>query len=286
MNASGLIQWKLGIWGAIIGTLCAFVIVLAGNLLSRAPVSSTLARGSPPSEAEASVPSRPGEALTLAEGEAGIGVPDGVSTRGRMQLFVVAAHLANDDFDRAVALTNEMSTGIDRDSALLEIAEKIVPRKLTMSLQVLPEDADERAALTRNLVRIVDLAKRASDQDLAARLLVRAAILKRRLDKTNKGVPRSGDQQLNPDELLSTVSGLARKVSQTPSRPTSEAGTTVGFTRSWPRWDSPSGSYSSRCFKRPEASSRCSFRASYILCCRKSSKEFMIRQRAVFRPDR
>jgi len=121
--------------------------------------------------------------LTLAEGEAGIGVPDGVSARERVQLLVVAAYLANDDFENALAVADQMQAGLDRAAALLEIAEKFVPRKLTMSLDVLPVDAGERSELFRNLLRLVDLANRAAAQDLSARLLVRAAILKRALDK-------------------------------------------------------------------------------------------------------
>lgn len=225
------IEWKGGLWGAVAGivfgllVLVGVTMITAGNFSMSARPAPTTGAGNTGGLAGA------GSVLTLADGEAGIGIPDGVSTRGRAQLFLIAAHMANNDYNKAVAVADEMNSGADRDSGLLEIAEKIVPRDLTTNTDLIPKNNEAaRKEMIGQLRRLLQLAARAKGYDLRARLLVRAAIVKRNLDRENQVKASPEEADLAPESLLTRVEELARQVPPDPAKSGTGMGLTILFT--------------------------------------------------------
>ncbi|MBV8557125.1 MAG: hypothetical protein JO116_16300 [Planctomycetaceae bacterium] len=207
------IEWKGGVWGAVAGILFGLLILLVVTLVRDANITLVAHPASTTGTRSAGEPVGAGNVLTLADGEAGIGIPNGVSTRGRARLFLLAAHMTNNDYDKAVAVADEMDPGVDRDSGLQEIAEKIVPRDLTTNSDLIPKNNQEmRAEMIRQLRRLLQLAKQATGQDLRARLLVRTAIVKRSLDRENHVMASPEEVDLDPETLLTQVSRLAREI--------------------------------------------------------------------------
>ena len=196
------IEWKGGVWGAIAGVLFGLLILLVVNLMTS--VNGSLA-SHPTLRSEtrdARKPEGAGNVLILTDSEAGLGIPEGVSTRGRVRLFV-AAHLANGDFEKALAVADAMDSGADRDSALQEIAEQIVPRELTTSPDLLPmNNQREREEMIGRLRRLIQLADKATGQDLRARLLVRTAIVKRSLDRGKPVAVSPQEADLDPEAAI------------------------------------------------------------------------------------
>lgn len=203
------ITWRGGLWGAIAGVVLGLILLLALPMMREsAPASAAPA----PSAAPAGEAGADG-VRTMADGEAGLGIPDAVSTRGRALMFLLAAHLANDDYDRAVAVADEMEPGIDRDAGLQEISEKVVSRDLTTNPTMIPRGGpDVRAAMNVRLRRLLQLADRATGPDLRARLLVRTAVVKRSFNKENHVATAPDEADLDPDALLVKVDGLAKQV--------------------------------------------------------------------------
>ncbi len=219
MGTGRAVDWGVGAWGAVAGVLIGLLILLGMNLLggegripAMLPTTSSAPRDAGPADAAEAV-------RTLADGEAGLGMPDGVSTRGRVRLFLVAAHMAQGEFDKAVAVAEEMDPGTDRDAALQEIAEKVVPRELTTNPALLPKNNPaEREEMIGQLRRLIRLAGRATSRDLQARLLVRAAIVKRGLDRENPAAGRSDERDLDPQALLTHVADMARAIPPDPAK--------------------------------------------------------------------
>jgi hypothetical protein len=222
------IDWKIGLWGCTAGLCVGLLMILGASLATSANRGAVFHPSGPPAAREIGQSGGAGGVLTLAPDEAGLGMPDEVSTRGRVRLFLVAAHMANGDVEKAVDVAGEMDAGVDRDCALEEIAEKIVPREMTTNRGMLPTNNDEeRGAVSARLRRVVDLAAKATSSALRARLLVRAAIVKRILDKGGPAPTSLQSNDLDPETLLKRVAILARTVP--PDSKAAGAGKSVAF---------------------------------------------------------
>jgi hypothetical protein len=222
MRLLSKVDWRLGVWGSVAGIAVGLLMIVEGGLTNGAAPRRNWTLSPQPGQHETGEPGEPGSALVLAAAEAGLTTSDQVSTRGRVRLFIVAAHLANGDVEKAVAIADEMGPGVDRDSALEEIAQKIVPREMTTLPDLVARvDAQGRKEMLGHLRRLILLSDKASSRLLRARLLVRSAIVKRILDKGSPIASLAEGADLDPDKILSRVALMARTVPVDPK----EAGT-------------------------------------------------------------
>jgi hypothetical protein len=208
------IHWKMGLWGAIAGALLGLVILLVLNLHS-AVTETTAPRpvivGAEPRDTD--LRGVDGNVQVLGDAEGGSGVPDGISKRGRVQYFIVAAYLGDYEIDKAIDAANAMDRGIDRDTALQDIAEKVVPRSYTINPHLLPTNQPkQREEKVKDLRRLVQIAETITNPEIEARLLVRAAIVKRSLDLRNPGPPIAAESDLDPQTLFNKVSAIAATI--------------------------------------------------------------------------
>ena len=214
MTVQRAIHWKMGIWGAIAGALLGLVILLVLNLHSATTETSAprpVIVGAEPRDT--GLRGVDDNVLVLGDAEGGSGVPDGISKRGRIQYFVVAAYLGNNEIDKAIDAANAMDRGVDRDTALQDIAEKVVPRSYTINPHLLPTNQPkQREEKVKDLRRLVQIAEKVSNPEIEARLLVRAAIVKRSLDLRNPGVATAAESDLDPQTLFNKVSAIAATI--------------------------------------------------------------------------
>jgi hypothetical protein len=224
------VDWKGGIWGSIAAVLAGLVGFVAVNLIITANGAPTSRPTSAVGTRDPAKPGGPGNALILADEEAGLVVPDDMSTRGRVRFFLVAAYLRNGDFQKAIAVADETDPGADRDHVLRSIADSIVEPELTTNSVLLPSSQAERKQLIRRLGQLVHLADKATGHDLRARLLVRSAVVKRSLDERTPGAVSSEDAGLDPETLLTRVTNIARAVPPDHTEARMGMGLTILFT--------------------------------------------------------
>ena len=125
-----------------------------------------------------------------------------LSDKAAAIILAIDARMQTGEYDKAVETALAMEEGPERDVCLKEVADRLVPPEAQLDLNRIDSGTDQTRANTieslRKLVHISGLVKGGL---IKSRLLIRAAMVKRLLDKVKPGAEGTKKNDLVPESL-------------------------------------------------------------------------------------
>jgi hypothetical protein len=205
--------------GAALGILLGIIITVVLYMWhDRTPVTLAPTDVIAPTRERSTSP--PGEGVrTLGPGEVATtgAVAPSLSPKGEALLLIIGTHLRTGNFEKAQNAALAMDAGPERDAGLKAIADRLVPAASQENLGLLDSASDRsRATAIEKLRKLVKLAELA-DGLTESRLLLRAAMVKRKLDEARPDPTESPANDLDPEHLIARAEAVAKAMPSSPA---------------------------------------------------------------------